>query len=363
MVRKSRRTAIFETGDIGWDEEAKDRDTWAERSLEFGVSFLDDAVRGILPNELILLGAPSGLGKTQLCANIAIHNAVKNKRVYYIALEARKNEIQQRLKYQSYAELFFDDPDRPSIEGQLNYKQWLMKKFDSQLSKYDDTVSAKKEILKNILFFYKDAGKFDVGDLIANVVQVQHEVDLIIVDHLHYFDLDDDNENRAMKKILQTVRSLVLENNKPIILVSHLRKKDKKSQEEFAAGLDEFHGSSDIFKIATITVTLGPGKLTQDGKFKSYMRIPKMRDDGSVARFLAETFFNNRMGQYDDEYRIGSTSQGQEFTSLPNASIPYWAISARREDSSNIPGEAERPLARKGVQRPIAARYNPSERD
>ena len=68
--------------------------------LKFGVSFVDDSLLGILPDDLILVGAPSGVGKTQFCVNLALANVSVGKRVHFFALEAGKYEIERRLKWQ-----------------------------------------------------------------------------------------------------------------------------------------------------------------------------------------------------------------------------------------------------------------------
>lgn len=337
------------------------RKSWPEKILNFGVSFLDEAFRGILPNDLIIIGAPSGVGKTQLCMNIAIANANQNKKVYYFALEARKFELEQRAKFQQFARFYFDDPDRTRVEGHLNYKDWLLQRFDKELEKYSDAVrDAMTNVLDNVSVFYKTGDAFTHIDLIEKVLTVQRDADLIIVDHLHYFDWDGENENKAIKEIIKTVRTLSLELDKPIILVSHLRKRDKRFANEYAADQDEFHGSSEIFKIATGAITLGSRGIVE-GKFVSYLRIPKSRDDGSITRYLGEIYFDPKIGSYADEYRIGSVNQKEsDFTPLTDFEIPYWAKSARRGNSVEISQEPKRFVAPPRVPRDFHSSYNPS---
>ena len=69
------------------------------RQLSYGIQFLDDILRGILPHDLILLGASTGAGKTEAAKQIAMHNALLGKRVHYFALEAEPKEIERRVKY------------------------------------------------------------------------------------------------------------------------------------------------------------------------------------------------------------------------------------------------------------------------
>src|SRR5690606_17377988 len=100
------------------------------------------------------------------------------------------------------------------------------------------------------LFLFYKTKTFGTNELLLAVAECSKDTDLIIVDHVHYFDFDDDNENRAIKDLAKIVRQLSIEEQKPIILIAHLRKRDKKNP-DLVADLEEFHGSSDLYKIAT----------------------------------------------------------------------------------------------------------------
>lgn len=296
-------------------------------SLRFGVDFLDDALRGICSDDLILLGAPSGIGKTQLCCNIALANMEDGKRVHYIALEASEFEIDRRLKFPLVAERYYADPHRPRLVTKLNYPDWLLGAFTDELAAYEQDAAEFFEQAYSSLFVHYKGDKFGVQELVESVLYCSQDTDLIIIDHVHYFDLDDDNENRAMKTIAKTVRTLALEEQKPIILVAHLRKRDK-FNDELCAGLDEFHGSSDLFKIATKVITVGGGRPTLDGLFETYFRIPKNRLDQGPTKFLAKEFFSPKRGGYEPgKYQLGWADQTRKsgFEAIDRNLYPSWA--------------------------------------
>lgn len=313
---------------------------WIEREksrgemLSFGVDFLDDALRGICIDDLILLGAPSGVGKTQLCCNIAISNLEAGKKVHYIALEAATNEIERRLKYPLVAERYFSDHNRPFVDGGLNYSDWYMGKYAGTLTEYEQGAAEFFKSAYRDLFIFSKDDKFGVKELVKTVLYCAEDTDLIIIDHVHYFDFDDDNENRALKEIAKTVRTLALEEQVPIILVAHLRKRDRQN-DELCPGLDEFHGSSDLFKIATKVITFSPGKPTLDGRYETFFRIPKNRLDGGVSRFLGKEIFNPKRGGYDGQsYQVGWSEQKRSsgFQAIDFAQVPSWA---RRRDKGS----------------------------
>lgn len=295
--------------------------------MRFGISFLDDANRGIFQDDVVLIGAPSGVGKTQLCCNIANANLQDGKRIHYIALEAGEFEIERRLKFPLVLERFLADPDRPRLGRSVTYASWLAGDFLDALEKYElDATAYFQEAYRDLFLLYKQE-KFGVEELVDSVLTCSDETDLIIIDHVHYFDFDDDNENRAIKSIAKTVRTLALQEKRPIVLVAHLRKRDK-ANEDLVAGQEEFHGSSDLFKIATKVVTFSPGRSTADGLFETFFRIPKNRNDGSPSRFIGREFFNPKKGEYEKgKYQLGWAEQKRSagFAEIDPAQYPEWA--------------------------------------
>lgn len=312
-------------------EEVKARESAREGLRSFGISFLDDALIGIGPGDLVLLGAPSGAGKTQLCCNIALANVRAGRRVHMIALEADRFEIERRIKYQIIAREYFGMHVKPSIGGKLTYDRWALGDFLPYLA--DLEVKAMEEMhanLRNLFVLYKSKD-FGMNELIETIVGNSDQSDLFLVDHAHYFDFDDDNENRAMKALAKTVRGLAIDENRPIILVAHLRKRDK-GNPELVAGLDEFHGSSDLTKIATRVVTIAPGQMTDTGKFETFFRVPKNRLNGGSTRFIARMLFNPQKGSYENEYRLGPSTLTRDsgFQDIPSANAPEWATHMAR---------------------------------
>ena len=308
--------------------EAKQREVAKLGLLHFGIPFLDDALFGISPNDLILLGAPSGIGKTQLCCQIALANIEDGKRVHYIALEAEPMEIERRIKYQIFAAAFTQLSYAITKGRKPTYRQWLFGEYVKEYADLEGHVSEFFEKGYGNLFTYYKTGDFGVPQMIELVVSNAKDADLFIIDHVHYFDFDDDNENRAIREIAKTARMLALEESKPIILVSHLRKRDK-ANIDLASGLDEFMGSSDLPKIATKVITLAPGGITTSGKYETFFRIPKNRQEGSVTRYLGRVHYDAGKSLYDREYKIGLAhlTRTTGFEELAHDRYPEWARS------------------------------------
>lgn len=309
-----------------------------ERLLHYGVDYLDDVYIGISPCELSLIGAPTGIGKTQLCCSIAQANLNQGKRVHYIALEAEQYEIERRIKYQMLSQVYFADPRRPRLDRQLSYDRWRLGAYLDELREYEKLAADYFEKGYRDLHIYYKQGNFAVEDLIEQVVVNSDKTDLIIVDHVHYFDFDDQNENRALKKIATVARDLTTRENKPMILVAHLRKRDK-FNEALAADVDEFHGSSDLTKIATQVITISPGQPLSNGTFETFFRTGKNRNNGGSSRYLGRATYSLKKGVYEPGYKIGWASQKRKegFAELDHNLYPDWARRATRTGSSDHP--------------------------
>lgn len=306
-----------------------------ERILSFGVPFLDESLGGIFPNDLILIGAKTGFGKSQLAVLVALANARQGRRVVYFALEAEDCEIEQRIKFQMIAERFYADPARPHIY--LNYLDWYCGRLDEYLKKYEDAIDSAPDIYPTLKVYYRSGG-FSASEFERVFFAVKDEVDLVITDHLHYFDFDDDNENRAIKEIMKKMRDCALITGVPNILIAHVRKSDRRAK-QLLPDIDDFHGSSDIGKIVTKALTISPN---YEGKSKTqrqtYVSILKCRVDGSRAHHVAALAFNLNKHAYEREYYLGKlSSDGTEFIPYDFASMPEWARNGKAYNNHGGP--------------------------
>jgi hypothetical protein len=273
--------------------------------------------------------------KSQLCCIIALANLEEGKKVHYIVLEESRFGPERRLKYPLIVERYYADPNRPILPRKLNFPDWLLGVFEKELERYEDEVEEFAKTAFKDLYIYHKSDRFGLPELINAVQYCAGETNLIIIDHVHYFDLDDDNENRALKQIAQQTRRLAIDENTPIVLVAHLRKRDR-ANDEIAAGLDEFHGSSDLTKVATKVITMAPGRPTADGKFETFFRVAKNRTDSGVSRFLAREIFDPKKGGYEpNSYTIGWANQQRSkgFEGLARDLYPAWAIRAKSDEN------------------------------
>lgn len=304
--------------------ELEDRLSRAKRKQRYFLSFLDDYLRGILPNDLILLGAPSGQGKTQMALDIATSNAAAGRNVHYFGLEAEPRELERRTKFSILARMLYEA--RHPMRERMNYADWLLGELEDlcgDLNRQADQLVLER--LSRMRTYYRGL-EFTAEHLQKNIETVFKDTSLIVVDHLHYIDADDDrDEHGSLGRTVKTIRDVSLRVGVPILLVAHLRKRDARLK-QLIATLDDFHGSSNITKISTQVIAIERATgIESDRWWKSptFMSIVKDRRLG-VPGLVALVDFDMRAKGYSSTYTLGRI-HGTEWDQITMGEVPSWA--------------------------------------
>jgi hypothetical protein len=324
-------TGRFESFAVRTVDERQKRLAIGSRRLSFGVKFLDAALGGIFPNDLVLLGAKTGRGKTHLATLIAMENAAKGKTVHYFALEAEQDEIERRAKFSLLSEMIragcravgsWECADR------MNYLDWYAGKLEDITAPYEEKVSSALAKKYGTLHTFYREYDFYAEHFEALVQEVQGQTDLIILDHLHYVDSEDSNENRGYKAIVKKVRDVALRAGKPVVVIAHLRKSDRRGT-SIIPDVEDFMGTSDVPKMATKAILLAPAFDFDSGDpalWPTYFNPAKCRPDGSRSRYVGRMMFDSRTGKYSDYFDVGTVAPGGDKFELADVrKLPRWA--------------------------------------
>lgn len=309
-----------------------------EHSIGFGVPLFEDALGKISPTDLILLTGSSGEGKTQLASHIAKQVCLEGKRVTFFALEAFNREIESRILYGMLADRFFQDPNHPLVY--IMYRAWIQgdPKVVEALKPYKKEVEGEfKRIYGDRLrMIYRDSSTFTIKEFERYFETYARESDLIIVDHLNYFDSHDDkkSENKMMEEVMKRIRDCVLIAKKPVLLLTHVRKKDSR-EHKILPDMEDIHGSSNIFKIATKSIVIGIDYSNEDREYsRTLVRIPKDRYGEGIGRYVFRMLFNVKTRSYERSYDVGRVARekNQEiFELLEPHKLPRWVRGERKE--------------------------------
>lgn len=294
-----------------------------EQEYFFGNSFLDKATMGMIETDLCFIGAKSGKGKTQFLTKIANHNASQKRKVLFLGLEAEEHEIEMRLTYEIETGLFFKDKNRdPRIR--VDYRSWRKGLLQEAFRPYKEEACC--IFIDRFTFLdsvYAKTG-FDVCAL-ESVLNHVVDADMIIIDHLHYFDIRGGrSENEETTNILKRIRELNLQYKKPFIVAGHVRK----DLTRIIPDMEDFHGTSNIPKIATMIIMMAQAPNGYDHKnqmSKTYFTIPKMRT-GGLGNLVGIEQYSLRHQAYIPDFKLGLYSHlGDKVEELKEDNYPDWA--------------------------------------
>lgn len=190
---------------------------WGElQGLSTGFPSIDTLTLGMVGGELIIIAGPTSRGKTLLSMNIANNIAKKGGRVLFVTLEMTHAELTSRYMY---------------VNG-----GWDTNDFA--------TVAA------NTIFQVNDELDWqDIDGLMQNAKE-QLDVDLVIIDHLHYFTRELQNVAEDLGRITKEFKKNAKRYDIPVILISHIRKMQK--DEELSG--ESLRGSSLIAQDADVVL-------------------------------------------------------------------------------------------------------------
>ena len=284
----------------------------------YGIKPLDDALTCLSRNELVVIGADSGVGKSEMCLTITRENIKKGKKVALFYLEGGYFEAIQRMKWGDIADEYYKNYSQCAIE--MNYKKWSLNQLkDRTLMEIENRVWERyKNDYKNNLVFYSAKGGLDIDKFISSLLELHKlvpneagtgigtklDLDLIIIDHLQYFSLmKAESELFEITEILKTVKNITEHFKVPVILVSHLR---KKTRDRGLPGQEDFYGSSNIPKIATTAITIANDTNKDNlgaGIYPTYIRVVKSKV-GAKPNYAFLVDFNLYKRSYEDNYTI-----------------------------------------------------------
>jgi archaellum biogenesis ATPase FlaH len=290
---------------------------------EYPVKYLQDALGGIVRGELIVIGSDTGRGKTELCNQLAFYNAKRGREVYLFSLEGDKYDVANRERYRYIANLYYSSGRN---DLQLSYKDFVMNKLDGKIDEFE--VAADEFVRKAYqkLHIYTRYKPLDFNILSHELDLIHETADLIIIDHLHYFDIGS-NEHTELTHLMKQIQELKSTYRIPIILASHLR---KKSDNRVFPDNNDFHGTSNIAKQADTCIILSPiemsegeGENVRDGIYPTGIRITKSRY-GLSQKLIGIVDFSLPKRVYSHDYQIAVASQFG-VVKLDPKEYPKWA--------------------------------------
>lgn len=345
--RIGQRGLIAGVGDMEtWlNKERADREKQGGQTIKLGIQYLDDAMDGVGANELVVLTSKTGLGKSQMCTRVATTAAEAGIKTFLMALEAAPGEMQRRIKFPILMGLYRNarGPKAPPID----YVKFVHGHYRNELAEFED-IASRHIVMKygNITTLYRSEAGYGIKEMVRDVSIASRKHGLVVLDHIHYVDLDESkNENQQLKKIMDEL-ALAVTLGTPIVAAAHLRKEQEHGKYVPLIPTLESVSGGHITKIATSVVILGETdtadptqidvKLLQekahvDGR-PTLVHLAKFRNGGTDrTRYAALCFYRPSKGTYAKEYILGRLSnRNTKFTPVYSEDLPDWATCAIR---------------------------------
>lgn len=220
-------------------------------------------LHGIRYGELVTITAGSGIGKSSICRELAVHLLERNESVGYLALEESNRRTGLGLmSVASGQSLHIGEHTPEKLHG-----------------------IAKDTLDKWKLFLFDGFGSYD-PDLIYKRVEYMAlglDVKVVFLDHLSILLSGLDGDERRMIDVTMTkLRSLVERTQVALFLVSHLRRTstDQNHEEGARVTLGQLRGSAAIAQLSDTVIALERNQ--QDTNDGTTVRVLKNRFTGEV---------------------------------------------------------------------------------
>lgn len=228
--------------DLMMDAIIERRNVSPESVCKYWIVWLDNWIGGILPSELVVIWADSWCGKSEIAYSIAITNAIRGKKILLFALEGDVSEIALRYIQKEIAKK--NDIKTGNYRfNTVDYKEYEDKVF----------VETESSDRSRNLYVYKKNTIPDLAKIQEVINKYKHEVDMIIIDHLHYIHhWGREQETVAIGNTMRGLKEITDITKKPIILISHLKRRNQKDDPT----QHDLHWSSNIWKEATTCILI-----------------------------------------------------------------------------------------------------------
>lgn len=257
---------------------------------------LNKMIHGLKAGRLYLFCAGSGMGKSTLAKELALHlMEVHNINVGSIFLEqsdkeAMKNYIAMLNNVES--ERFNDDKTLITSENRQEAR----------------------ELLSKHAYFYKHFGSLDSNKLLQKIeyMMLANDCDYVILDHISMVVSGGETEHGERKDIdmlMTNLRTLIQTHNKSVIAITHL-KRPHSGRESFNNGgtinLDDLRGSATLEQVPDFVVAIEGNQFDEAQKDMRKLKVLKCRLGGKIgyADLCKYSDVTGRLTAIDDNFEV-----------------------------------------------------------
>jgi replicative DNA helicase len=242
--------------------------------LTSGFDWLDQAIDGIRPGHLWVIGGYSSAGKTFFSLNIAKALIEKKKRVLYFSLEMSKVDIVSRLL---------------GIITELNGRTILKQPLPSHDT--DRVECAKQLLIDSNMALY--SGMHDHNRVLLTTMQenLRAHVDCVFIDYLQLFRTGGKSEYEAMTNIITELQNFSQRTGIPIIVLSQVSNEHAKNTSPTMG----FKGSGAIGASAELALEI---RVDMDLETDKSLADKISKDEPYTVKIIAKKNRQGKMGSF-----------------------------------------------------------------
>ena len=263
-------------------------------SVPYPFEGLNEKTKGLRKGEISLFCAGSGVGKSQVCRQIAHHllTTTKKTKIGYIALE--------------------ENIER-SAQGVLGLELGKLLHLEDFVVDDKYREAFKKTVGSGRFFLYDHWGSLNTDQLLSHMRYLVKAlgVDYIVLDHISICisgmpESELGNERRAIDVLMTKLRTLVEECNFALILVSHLKRPEgnRGYEDGIMPNLSALRGSSSLSQLSDICVALSRDLQSED----KVTKLSVLKN-----RFSGETGLCSHLEYCQRTGRLTETEISEEF--------------------------------------------------
>ncbi len=253
---------------------------------------LTDAIRGIKPGRLYMIGAGTGVGKTSFLKEVIYHWKIKHPkfRVSHIFLEENQKQTLQSYIAMHCNVRTFQFAENPNI---VSRQQFL---------------EAVKLLNNRQNIFLDHFGSLDSNKLLQKLEYLASKSDVIILDHISIAISGNTSSREGERKdidILMTkLRELIAKTGVSVITVSHLTRPQGEGFEEGRpVTLNSFRGSGTLTNVPDVVLSLERDTQNPAERDKTTIRILKNRITGLLGPVIVPS------GEKETLYFVSETGR------------------------------------------------------
>lgn len=270
--------------------------------------FIDKYFGGLSKKEIMLIGCPSGFGKTTFGNCLTFNILSAGLKPAFMSLE---NPVGDTLKAKAF------------LLWKAKTKNWNIKQREWEELPEDEI---KKEayidaynLLQNFILIESDKA-YDVHQLEKDLESLKERgANVIIIDHFDYIDADSTNAALIGLQVMQTIKSFVDKNEIPVIVFSQLIKNI--DHRVIIPKPSDLYGSANKYKMATSVIMIQRDKESQHPDEHRYGTLFVIRKDryGNEVNVGERIFYDSKTGDYEYfGYKISASIDGTKIKELEN---------------------------------------------